>query len=75
MKKFYMVKLKSDYGKEDYPSKKEHSNFRDAKIEAYRLARQSPEKEFYILETICMVQSDLNIRIQFIDKEENNMEN
>lgn len=75
MEKFYMVKLKSEHGKEDYPSKKEHSNFKDAKIEAYRLARQYPEKQFYILETICMIKSDINIHLEFMDKEENNTEN
>lgn len=65
MHKFFMVKLKSDYGKEDNPSRKEHSNFEDAKTEAIRLSRQYPEKEFYILETMAVVKSILNTSIEF----------
>lgn len=72
MEKFYLVKQKSE-GKTENLSSREHYSFEQAKNECIRLSRMNPEKDFYILETVALIRSDLDTKIQFIENEKNNM--
>lgn len=72
MERFYLVKQKSE-GKTENLSSREHYSFEQAKNEAIRLSRMNPEKDFYILETVALVRSDLDTKIQIVENEKNNM--
>lgn len=68
MDKFYLVKQKAE-GKTENLSSREHYSFEQAKNEAIRLSRMNPEKDFYILETVVLVRSDLDTKIQIVENE------